>query len=228
MSTRIDELGLDWYDLDYEPENAWRRLRSILNDKVLQFNPYLVDDKPLIDCAMRGYWREFPALTQMMIFTFTDIRKIKTPAYSYEAVYFKIGNSPKEYYIPMATFILGISYRANRLRERQMIGKQRVTNYSMVVEMIGKSYFVSHALKGRSQIGEKEGLAYHMSRLWGSQTNQAKIIRSAMTAAKIYILEEVMKYPFNLDYLACPRSLIDYKPEILQAIEKFRRYPMDL
>lgn len=60
-------------ELNYSPEVAWHRLYEILNDKVMIFNPYLVGDEKLVECAMRGYWRDFPALTQMLVFTFVDL-----------------------------------------------------------------------------------------------------------------------------------------------------------
>ncbi len=143
------DLGPDMLVLDSSPENAWERLRAILSDKVLCFNPYLVDDKALIECAMRGYWRPLPALTQMLIFNFQNIRKVKAPHHrEFDAIFYRVGSAPEEYYFPIRAFIMGTSYRPTRHTELQMIGKQRITNHTLVENMQHKSYFVSHGLKG--------------------------------------------------------------------------------
>ncbi len=64
-----------------------------------------------------------------------------------------------------------------------------------------------------------------MTRLWGTEAHRARLIREAMMASKITMMEEVLKYPYNLDYLACRRHLIAYEPIVRQQIERFRRYP---
>ncbi len=225
MKFITDELGRDINEIDYSPENAWERLWKLLNDNILRFNPYRAADGPLVECAMRGFWCEFPAITQMMVFTFLDIRRIKARGYSYEAVFFKVGNFPKEYFIPLSTFLRGTTYRATRKSVRHMNGSKRITNRSHVEDLLGKRYFVSHALLGRNVISGNIAPAYRMYRLRGTTRNQAKIIREAMVKAKIAMLEEVCKHPYNLDYLACPRHLIDYEPYVRQAMERIRKYP---
>lgn len=221
----IDNYGPDRWQLDHSPENAWRRLEAILNDKVMRFNPYLVDDDALLECAMRGQWRGFPALTQMVVFNFLDIRRVQGHPRTYDAIFFRVGNSAEEHSFPVGKFISGTTYKATRHTVRQMAGKQRITNRALVEGLPGKSYFVSHALKGLCWRGSDFGLAYRMHRLWGTPANKAKIIREAMIASKITMLEEVLEHPYNLDYLACPRRLIDYATIVRAAIDKVRLYP---
>lgn len=224
ISDSYQDTGPDIFELDHSPENAWERLRKILDDKVLRFNPYLVDDNTLIDCAMRGYWRPLPALTQMVIFKFLDIRKVKAPYHGgFDAIFYQVGNLPGEHYFPIYSFIRRTSYRPTRHAELQMIGKQRITNHSMVDKLQGKSYFARHGLKGH-YIQYGINYAFRMTRLWGTDAHRAQLIREAMVTSKITMMEELLKYPYNLDYLACPRHLIDYEPIVRQQIERFRHY----
>ncbi len=215
--------GHDRNLLNYSPEDAWKRLYEILNDKVMGFNPYLVGDEELEKCAMRGYWRDFPALTQMVVFTFVDLRMIKKQ-HTFDALFYRVGNNMEEYYFPLSTFVWGISYRPTFKNERSQIGKKRITNFRQVEDMIGKSFFVSHALCG-SWMFENAKLAYRMVQLYGTVTKKAKIIREAMIASKIAMLKELLDHPYHPAYLNCPRNLINYEPIVLEKMEEIRRFP---
>lgn len=63
-----------------------------LVDKVLRFNPYRVGHEELVACTGRGRWQPFPALTQMVIFHFLDIRPVRTH-HDFDAIFYRIGDS---------------------------------------------------------------------------------------------------------------------------------------
>lgn len=79
---------------DGSVDEARERLEAILADKVLRFNPYRVSDEELVACAERGRWRPFPALTQMVVFHFLDIRAVKTH-HVFDAIFYRIGDRQK-------------------------------------------------------------------------------------------------------------------------------------
>lgn len=76
---------------DGSVDEARERLEAILADKVLRFNPYRVGNEELVACAERGRWRPFPALTQMVVFHFLDIRTVKTH-HVFDAIFYRIGD----------------------------------------------------------------------------------------------------------------------------------------
>ncbi len=82
------------FDVRRPATEAKARLEAILADKVMRFNPYRVGDEELLACAERGRWCPFPALTQMVIFHFLDIRQVVT-RHKFDALFFRIGNTPK-------------------------------------------------------------------------------------------------------------------------------------
>ena len=215
--------GFDLKQLDYSVENASYRLAQLLNDKVLIFNPYTVTDDELIKCAERGYWRPFPALTQMLVFHFHDIRTI-TDHHTFDAIFYRVGNSEKEYYFPVNSLINGATYRPTRRRLRNMIGKQRITNQSQIENIQNKSFFVSHGLPGYNKTLNNPRIIYQMHRLWGTRSNIARIIREAMIKSKITMLNELLEHPYCPEYLACPRYLITYEPIIRDLIADIQKY----
>lgn len=216
--------GYDRALLDYSVENASKRLFEILNDKVLRFNPYLVNDEELLQCAERGYWRPSPSLTQMFVFHFNTIRTICIH-HSFDAIFYRIGRSPKEYYFPVSSFIDGAAYRPTRHKIKHQVGKKRITNLSHIEYLQNKSFFVSHTLPGLRDVDRSQPV-YHMFRLWGTPANKAKVIRECMIDSKIKMLKELIEHPYCPEYLGCPRYLINYEVIVQKLIEDISKYPL--
>lgn len=53
----IDEYGYNPHSLLISPGKVSERLRAILGDKVMRFDPYSVDDVTLLACVWRASWQ---------------------------------------------------------------------------------------------------------------------------------------------------------------------------
>lgn len=223
MQYSVADFGFSPWSLLKSPEEVGERLKAILDDKVLRFNPYAVDDGELLACVERAYWRPWPAMTQMVVFHCHDVRRVnwKCP---YDALFFHIGNMPEEYHMSMNRLTCRFTYAATLRQVHVTVNDRPLTNDKMVQRMQGKDYFVSHALPERA--GMKGGHAvYRMYRLKGSDAGKAELIRRKMVEAKICMLNEILSYPYTPQYLHCSRNFIDYATPISTFIEAFRRYP---
>ncbi len=206
------------------PDVAAQRLEAILTDKVLRFNPYTVSDEDLLACAGRGWWRPFPALTQMVIFHFLDIREVPTSARNkFEAIFYRVGDSPREYYIPLNHFTNTVSHHTCKQPHRSQLNGRNITP-STIPKMVNRTCFVSHAIVGHGTIG-KLRLAYRMQQLKGPVSVQSNAIREQMICSKIAMLEEVLNYPQSPVYLGYKGPEFDHATLIQAAIATINSYP---
>lgn len=135
----------------------------------------------------------------------------------------KIGHN-EEVFIPKGALTYGITANDSRRRERSRIGHKEIRNDEDVVALVGKRVFVSRVIRGENIFGSGK-CAYRMHRLSGNERRDAGVIREAMCAAKIEMLERVLQYPESPDYLSCSKGLIDYESRIRRVIEIIRGYP---
>lgn len=219
-----DIYGYDPKSLLTSPDEVQKRLNEILGDKVLRFNPYSVDDETLLACCERARWTPWPALTQMVIFHFHEIRRVVRENNSYEAMFMNIGDDPEEFHILLNALIDKLTYKATLQQVHVMAGGRPITNRRIIESMQGKDYFVSHSLPARtSNMNNRQ--AYRMYRLKGKNLQKADAIRTAMIEAKIAMLEEVLAHPYCKEYLCCSRNFIDYVAPISAAIAAIRKFP---
>lgn len=210
-------------------EEAQERLDMILSDKLLWFNPYRVADRPLLDCAERGYWLPFPSITQMLVFHFADIRPVAKwddPSRTYEGISFRIGNSEDECYISTSSLIHPMTHIVNRGPVWTLINGRHLVQ-SNIKRLENRDYFVSHALKcinGYNNYGK----VYNMSLLTGSEAKRATIIRESMFESKIRMLQQVLHYPIHPDFLGNACYDFDYRTPLLTAIENIKRFPANI
>lgn len=207
---------------DETVEEAQQRLEAILADKVLRFNPYRVSDEELVACAERARWRPFPALTQMAIFHFLDIRTLRTN-HEFDAIFFRIGNSAEEHYFPLGNLIYSIAHHATKFPERTQINGKNITR-SNIAKIQNRSFFVSHAVPG-SRFLTVTMLAYKMYRLKGSIAERAETIRQQMCQSKVLMLEEILNHPTSPCYLGNGALSFDYATPIRAAIQSITKYP---
>lgn len=200
------------------------RLSALLDDKVMRFNPYSVDDATLLACVERAVWLPWPALTQMVVFHFHDIRRVDQ-GHSYDATFFHVGNDPKETHLSVRSLTRRATYTANLRQVHATANGLDLTSEKMVERMQGKDFFVSHALPVRNGIRDGRP-AYRMHCLKGVDSQKADLIRRAMIDAKITMLNEVLAYPFTPQYLRCSRGFIDYTTPIRAAIAAIRYFPI--
>lgn len=206
---------------DGSVDEARERLETILADKVLRFNPYRVGDEELVGCAERGRWRPFPALTQMVVFHFLDIRAVKTH-HVFDAIFYRIGDSTEEHYLPLGNLIYSIAHHTTKLPVRIQINGKNITR-SNVTRIQNRSFFVSHAIIGMRSL-TTTALAYKMFRLKGSVAEMADMIRQQMCHSKVAMLEEVLNYPASPCYLGQGSSKFGYATPIHTAIRTISSY----
>lgn len=217
MINNVDKYGYSPGCLLKSPEEVRGRLKAILDDKILRFNPYSVDDETLLSCVERAVWQPKPALTQMVVFHFHEIRKVEW-IYPYEAIYFHVGESSQETHLPLSALTDRVTYIANRRQVHVAVDGRPLTNGNMVKRLCGKDYFVSHALQAEKPNGKKV-LAYRMFCLKGGSSERAEKIRQSMIESKKYMLHEILAYPYCSEYLQCCRDFIDYGSPIRQALD---------
>lgn len=218
-----DIYGPDPQNLLTSPEEVSRRLNDILGDKVLGFNPYSVDDDTLLACVERARWLPWPALTQMVVFHFHEIRILEWRQ-PYEAIMFRVGANPEETHLSVNTLIKRYVYTASNREVHVTVNGRPLTNFKMVERMQRNDYFVSHALPTHRAM-VKTLPAYRMHRLKGTAAQRAETIRRAMTEAKLTMLDDILKYPYCPDFLHCRRDFIDYATPIRAALAAIRLFP---
>lgn len=206
-------------------DEAKQRLEAILSDRLLLFNPYRVADRPLLECAERGRWSPFPSVTQMLVFHFHDICRVKGKGDNpgYRGLFFHIGDTDKEYHFGLGSLTYPLAHPATKGPVWMLINGAHLVN-SNIQSLEGKSVFVSHALQcDRAILPPRQ--SYRMHRLYGSEAHRAKVVRESMCQAKLTMLEEIMKYPILPHYLGNLCKTFDYITPLRQAIDSIRRYP---
>ncbi len=227
-TSRFTDINTDIYGNDpksllSDPKEVWFRLNAILGDKVLRFNPYSVDDKTLLECVERARWLSWPALTQMVVIHFHDIRQVEWKC-PYDAMFFHIGNDPSELHLSIKALTDKLTYIANLKQIHVTIGGLMLTNHKMAERMQGKDYFVSHSLPARTP-DYKFRPAYQLHRLKGNDSQLAEIVRKTMIEAKVAMLEEILAHPYCHHYLRCSRDFVDYTTPISEAIHTILHFP---
>lgn len=222
MERLADEYGCGPRELLVSEGEARRRLDMILGDRIMRFNPYLVDDRRLVECALRGRWSPWPSLTQMVVIHFGEL-EYKITGVAGKTIAFRIGDDPEVNQMPVWRLLNQVTYLASLQTIRSQVNDRNITNIKMLENLQGKSYFVSHVLQSRSAGGSLTA-AYRMYRLMGDIGKQADLIRRTMCEAKVKMLEEVLKYPYAQEYLRCSRTLFDYRTRILHAIDTIRHF----
>ena len=205
------------------PGDVMRRLEAILCDKVMRFNPYAIDDATLLACAERAFMRPWPALTQMAVIHFLDIRRVmwRIP---YDAMFYRIGGSPREESMSVGSLTRRVTYTATLRQVHVTVDGRPLTNAKMAERMQGRDYFVSHALPARAE-GGRPMQAYRLFSLKGNDARRAETIRERMLESKIAMLNEILAHPYAPEYLRCSRGYIDYAAPISAAISAIRCFP---
>lgn len=204
-------------------EYSMHRLDSILSRRRLIFNPYTVSDSRLMEIVRSMTWGDDYDITEMTVMKFTRLRPIKDYR-EFDGIFMTVGPSSYERFISCAIAKCGITANDTVSRERLYIGKRKIYNATDLRDLLGKEVFVSHVIKGVDFFGNFQ-MAYHMHRLYGKTGKDAAIIRQAMCAAKIEMLERLLKYPQSPDYLSCRKDLFSYEPRICRAIAIISDYP---
>ena len=195
------------------------RLKAILQDRVIRFDPYAVDDEMLLMCAERGFWRGGTALTQMTVFHFHDIREVKWKV-NYDALFFHIGEREEELSIPVNSLVNSVTHHITKYPVYSTINGRHIVR-SNIGTLQHKSVFVSHSIHGLIKI-YRAGQAYRMHLLHGRPQRRAATIRKAMIQARIEMLGEVLAYPESPFYLGGISSSFDHRLPLREAIARLQ------
>ncbi len=196
-------------------DEARDRLNAILNDRVMRFNPYLVDDETLLECAERGHWLGFPSLTQMVIFHFQEIREVKANR-PHHVISFRIGRDEREQTIPLGRLVWSVPHHFSKHQIWIHLNDLHLTR-SIVGRLENSDMFISHALVGHP-FPRNFTAVYRMYKLYGNCKRKAAVIRRSMLNAKIYMLEEVIRYPRSPFYLGNIPDDFDYGSSLVRTM----------
>ncbi len=207
-------------DIGYSSE----RLRRILNGGRLRFNPYLVSDARLLEIVNSTGWGNECDITEIVVLRFTRLQKTEDWR-NFTGIFMQMGNSAEEVFINKSSFIYGVIANDSIKPERSVVGKKPVRNEKDIENLVGKTFFVSRVIRGSNKFGSGR-VAYRMHRLTGKPEKDAIVIREAIVAAKIEMLERILAYPESPDYLSCSRGFFDFETPIRYAIEVIRNFPL--
>lgn len=136
----------------------------------------------------------------------------------------RVGESSDEVFLHENAITKGVRAYDTLRTEHSFIGHNPIRNYKDVEKLVGKTVFVSLTIRGYG-LYNRPWIAYRMHRLTGKTSRDAAVIREAMCAAKIEILERIIAYPEAPDYLNCSKNYFDYEHRLRRAIDIIRHFP---
>lgn len=189
----------------------------------LRFNPFRVSDRQLLEYAWQGRWGEPDDLTQMVIMAFTRMREVED-CRKYDGLYVRIGDSEEEIFLSRHRLLEPVTAHDTIKQTRSIYGTRTISNDKDVLNLVGKTVFVSRIIHGYTIHGTGAA-AYRMHRLWQDPGKNATIIRQVMCEAKIEMLQRVLDYPESPLHLSCSKGLFDYETPIRHFMEAVQHYP---
>lgn len=206
-------------------ESYIERLRVFLNDKLLRFNPYLIENGKLLEGIGKMRWRGMYSLTQMVILKFLDVQKLNDSEFSQEKVIYTIGDSAEEITEHMSAFTCKRTAADSLQQMRSTINNRPITQTCQVHSLIGKRVFVSRNVITVTP-GGSFGKVMRMHRLKGTPEEDAAIIREAAVATKLEMLERLLAYPHANIYLdGEPSAPVDIATPIRALMTEIAAFP---
>ena len=227
---QIDYYYFNTTDMSYlrkirDVESYVARLRMFLNDKLLRFNPYLIENEKLLEGIDKMRWRGMYSLTQMVILKFLDIQKLNDSEFSQEKVIYTIGDSAEEITEHMSAFTCKRTAADSLQQIRSTINNRPITQTCQIHSLIGKRIFVSRNVTTITS-GGSFGKAMRMHRLKGNPEEDAAIIREAAVAAKLEMLKRLLAYPHANIYLGGePSAPADIRTPIRALMAEISAFP---
>lgn len=206
---------------DVAYSKAW--LDAVLKRRRLCFNPYSVSDSRLLEIAHTTGWGNQYDFTQIVTVHFTRLREAAQWR-QFDGIFMRVGESQQEVFLHENDLTKGVIADDTLRQEHSYNGRWPIRNYRDVEKLVGKTFFVSMTIRGKGQFG-RPWVAYRMHRLTGNASRDAAVIREAMCAAKIEILERIIAYPENPGYMFCTKNLFEYEPRLRRAINIIGHYP---
>lgn len=182
-----------------------------------------MSDSRLLEISNTTGWGCQWDITEFVTFHFTRLERVKDWR-NFIGIYVKLGYSDEEVFINKGTLLCGVTANDKMSRKRSLAGKKPIRNEEDIENLVGKTYFISRIIRGHNIFGNGK-VAYRMHKLTRQPQKNATIIREAMCAAKIEMLERIIAWPDNPELLDCTKGFFDYETPIRQAIEAIRHYP---
>lgn len=216
MDHFLTRIPLDNFDKSMD------RLNRIMRRRRLSFNPYTVSDARLMEIIETTDWGGEYDITQIVRLRFTRLREV-CDIRRYDGIYMNVGQSSDEVFISSGAIKYGITASDTLTRERTMLDNRELYRNQDIEKLVGKSVFVSHTIRGRNISGNNR-VVYRMYRLTGNLEKDAAMVRQKMCAAKIEMLQRILKHPECELFLDCRPTLFDFQSRINLAIEIIKNY----
>lgn len=183
-----------------DADSYMQRLERFLSDACMRFNPYTVSNRRLWNGLQKMRWRGEFSLTQMVILRFKRILTEGSAIWLHERVVCRVGDSPDAIVKEMSDFTAKRT-AADSLRPiRSTINGHPVIHAEQIHPLIGKSVFISRNITTVTHNGGYS-TAMSMHRLKGNLATDAAVIRQAIIASKLEMLDRLLDHPESHIYL---------------------------
>ena len=204
-------------------EYSKMRLKNILASQKLNYNPYKVSDKELIQTFNSFTWGNSFEITDCVIISFKEIRRLEW-INPYDALVYTLGSWSNEQVISINRLLDEIKANDSKKTLRTTLDGKSFDSRQQVKLLVGKTVLISHDIQGVNSWGNFSN-AYTMHTLSGEVKIDSKIIRTETYKSKIKMLLRLLKYLECSDYIFCDKSLFDIETPIKQKIEFIKTFP---
>lgn len=204
-------------------EYSKMRLEKILVSHKLNYNPYKVSDKELIQTFNSYTWGNSFEITDCVIISFKEIRRLEWIK-PYEALVYSLGSWSNEQVISINRFLDVIKANDSKETLQATLDGKSFGSKQQIKLLVGKKVLISHYIQGVDSWGNFRN-AYSMHTLSGDVETDSKIIRTETYKSKIKMLQRLLKYPECSDYIFCDRSLFDIETPIRRKIDFIKIFP---
>lgn len=183
-----------------DTDSYMQRLERFLSDACMRFNPYTVSNRRLWDGLQKMRWRGEFSLTQMVILRFERILTEGSDIWQHERIVCRIGDSPDEIIKEMSDFTAKHTAADSLQPVRSTINGHPVIHAEQIRPLIGKTVFISRNITTVTHNGGYS-TAMSMHRLKGNLATDAAVIRQAIIASKLEMLDRLLDHPESHIYL---------------------------
>lgn len=183
-----------------DTDSYMQRLERFLSDACMRFNPYTVSNRRLWNGLQKMRWRGEFSLTQMVILRFERILTEGSDIWQHERIVCRIGDSPDEIIKEMSDFTAKRTAADSLRPVRSSINGHPVIDAEQIRPLIGKSVFISRNITTVTHNGAYSA-AMAMHRLKGNLATDAAVIRQAIIASKLEMLDRLLDHPEAHIYL---------------------------
>lgn len=204
-------------------EYSKMRLEKILASQKLNYNPYKVSDKELIQTFNSFTWGNSFEITDCVIVSFKEIRRLEW-INPFDALVYTLGSWSNEEVISINRFLDEINANDSKMTLRTTLDGKSFDSRQQVKLLVGKTVLISHYIQGKNSWGNFSN-AYNMHTLSVDVEMDSKIIKTETYKSNIKMLQRLLRYPECSDYIFCNKSLFDIETPIKQKIDFIKAFP---